>query len=71
MLSSQQDAFFERNMYENFGDIGMNIKKMVDEFQQVAKSNQTIQTIGISEAISMFTSFFTTIKLCFLLSHEV
>ncbi|CAM8939926.1 unnamed protein product [Rhodiola kirilowii] len=45
VLSSQQDAFFERNMYENFGDIGMNIKKMVDEFQQVAKSNQTIQTI--------------------------
>ncbi|KAL9667323.1 hypothetical protein QQ045_001675 [Rhodiola kirilowii] len=45
VLSSQQDVFFERNMYENFGDIGMNIKKMVDEFQQVAKSNQTIQTI--------------------------
>lgn len=34
-------------MYENFGDIGMNIKKMVDDFQQVAKSNQNIQTIGL------------------------
>ena len=33
-------------MYENFGDIGMNIKKLVDEFQQVSKSNQNIQTIG-------------------------
>jgi len=40
-------------MYENFGDIGMNIKRLVDEFQQVAKSNQNIQTVG----------------LCFLFSH--
>lgn len=47
MLSSEQDAFFKLNMFENFGDIGMNIKRMVDEFQQVAKSNQKIQTIGL------------------------
>lgn len=33
-------------MYENFGDLGMNIKRMVDEFQHIAKSNQNIQTIG-------------------------
>ncbi|XP_050254299.1 vacuolar protein sorting-associated protein 45 homolog [Quercus robur] len=26
VLSSEQDAFFKANMYENFGDIGMNIK---------------------------------------------
>ncbi|KAK6939992.1 Sec1-like protein [Dillenia turbinata] len=45
VLSSEQDAFFKANMYENFGDIGMNIKQMVDEFQQVTKSNQNIQTI--------------------------
>lgn len=47
VLSSEQDAFFKANMYENFGDIGMHIKKMVDDFQQVAKSNQNIQTIGL------------------------
>lgn len=47
VLSSEQDAFFKANMHENFGDIGMNIKKMVDDFQQVAKSNQNIQTIGL------------------------
>ena len=46
VLSSEQDAFFKSNMYENFGDIGMNIKRMVDDFQQVAKSNQNIQTVG-------------------------
>lgn len=45
VLSSEQDAFFKDNMYENFGDIGMNIKKMVDDFQQIAKSNQNIQTV--------------------------
>lgn len=47
VLSSEQDAFFKANMYENFGDIGMSIKRMVDDFQQVAKSNQNIQTIGL------------------------
>ncbi|KAI3878918.1 hypothetical protein MKX03_037315 [Papaver bracteatum] len=45
VLSSEQDAFFKSNMYENFGDLGMNIKRMVDDFQQIAKSNQNIQTI--------------------------
>ncbi|XP_013737506.1 vacuolar protein sorting-associated protein 45 homolog isoform X9 [Brassica napus] len=46
VLSSEQDAFFKANMYENFGDIGMNIKRLVDHFQQVAKSNKNIQTVG-------------------------
>ncbi|KAF5199472.1 Vacuolar protein sorting-associated protein 45-like protein [Thalictrum thalictroides] len=45
VLSSEQDAFFKANMYENFGDLGMNIKRMVDDFQQIARSNQNIQTI--------------------------
>ncbi|CAH9122520.1 unnamed protein product [Cuscuta epithymum] len=45
VLSSEQDSFFKANMHENFGDIGMNIKQMVDVFQQVSKSNQNIQTI--------------------------
>ncbi|GAU47844.1 hypothetical protein TSUD_404210 [Trifolium subterraneum] len=45
VLSSEQDPFFKANMYDNFGDIGMNIKRLVDEFQQVAKSNQNIQTV--------------------------
>ncbi|KAJ4831823.1 vacuolar protein sorting-associated protein 45 [Turnera subulata] len=45
VLSSEQDAFFKANMHENFGDIGINIKRMVDDFQQVAKSNQNLQTI--------------------------
>lgn len=54
VLSAEQDAFFKSNMYENFGDIGMNIKKMVDDFQQVAKSNQNIQTIGLPSVTCLF-----------------
>lgn len=54
VLSSEQDSFFKSNMYENFGDIGMNIKQLVDEFQQVSKSNQNIQTIGLYEEIWIF-----------------
>ena len=47
VLSSEQDTFFKANRFENFGDLGMNIKRMVDEFQQKAKSNQNIQTLGM------------------------
>lgn len=50
MLSAQQDAFFKANMYENFGDLGANIKKLVDEFQLKSKSNQNIQSLGQSAA---------------------
>ncbi|KAH9616526.1 hypothetical protein KSS87_013222 [Heliosperma pusillum] len=35
-LSSDQDAFFKAYMYEDFRDIGINLKEMVDEFQQTA-----------------------------------
>ncbi|XP_058103232.1 vacuolar protein sorting-associated protein 45 homolog [Magnolia sinica] len=45
VLSSEQDAFFKDNMYMNFGDLGTNIKHMVDDFQQLSKNNQNIQTI--------------------------
>lgn len=49
MLSSQQDTFFKANMYENFGDLGANIKKLVDEFKVKAKSNQNIQSVRKSD----------------------
>lgn len=62
VLSSEQDAFFKANMYENFGDIGINIKKMVDDFQQVSKSNQSIQTIGYYSYI--FASMIFNLMFC-------
>ncbi|GAB4861158.1 vacuolar protein sorting-associated protein 45 [Ancistrocladus abbreviatus] len=57
VLSSDQDAFFRANMYENFGDIGMNIKRMVDEFQQIAKSNQNIQTIDMAKFVDNYPEY--------------
>ncbi|CAF2060713.1 unnamed protein product, partial [Brassica napus] len=45
LSSEQEELLFKSNMYENFGDIGMNIKRTVDDFQLVAQSNQNIQTV--------------------------
>jgi len=58
-------------MYENFGDIGMNIKKMVDDFQQIAKSNQNIQTIGGSEVTDcpIKSLFFLSVILSCVMVH--
>lgn len=47
MLSPESDAFFKSNMYNNFGDLGVNIKNMVDEYQDKSKLNTNIQTIGV------------------------
>jgi len=46
VLSSVQDDFFRANMFENFGDLGMNIKRMVDDFQHLSKSSLILQSIG-------------------------
>ena len=34
VLSPAQDAFFARNMYANFGDLGMAVKGLVDAFSR-------------------------------------
>lgn len=46
VLSAVQDDFFRVNMFENFGDLGMNVKRMVDDFQHLSKSSQNFQSIG-------------------------
>jgi vacuolar protein sorting-associated protein 45 len=46
VLSAVQDNFFRANMFENFGDLGMNVKRMVDDFQHLSKSSQNFQSIG-------------------------
>mmetsp|Transcript_16400 Transcript_16400/g.55827 ORF Transcript_16400/g.55827 Transcript_16400/m.55827 type:complete len:570 (+) Transcript_16400:155-1864(+) len=45
VLSCEQDDFFRANMYENYGDLGANIKRMVDEFQDASASNRNIESI--------------------------
>uniref|UniRef100_A0A0D9YRP1 Uncharacterized protein n=1 Tax=Oryza glumipatula TaxID=40148 RepID=A0A0D9YRP1_9ORYZ len=58
VLSSVQDEFFRANMFENFGDLGMNIKRMVDDFQHLSKTSQNIQSISdMSKFLSNYPEY--------------
>jgi vacuolar protein sorting-associated protein 45 len=46
VLSPDQDPFFSKNMYLNFGDLGANVKDYVDQFQTKTKSTQQIDSIA-------------------------
>jgi len=46
VLSTDQDPFYKANIFKNFGDLGISIKQLVDEFQLKTKSNQNIQSIA-------------------------
>ena len=45
VLSAEHDKVYQDNMYLNFGQIGSNIKELMDEFQKKAKSNQKLESI--------------------------
>ncbi|KAF7505749.1 hypothetical protein GJ744_000420 [Endocarpon pusillum] len=45
-LSQDQDPFFKKNMYQNFGDLGGNIKEYVEQFQSRTKSSMQIDSIA-------------------------
>ncbi|KAA8914847.1 Sec1-like protein [Sphaerosporella brunnea] len=46
VLSQDQDPFFKKNMFLNFGDLGGNIKEYVDQYQTKTKSNMNIESIA-------------------------
>lgn len=46
VLSCDQDAFFEKNMYLNFGDLGANIKSFVEEYQAKTQSTKKLDSIA-------------------------
>ena len=46
VLSQLQDEFYKENIYSNFGDLAINVKKKVQELSVHAQANQNIQTIG-------------------------
>lgn len=46
VLSQDQDPFFKKNMYHNFGDLGGNIKDYVEQYQSKTKSNASIESIA-------------------------
>ncbi|KAI9893111.1 MAG: vacuolar protein sorting-associated protein 45 [Vezdaea aestivalis] len=45
VLSQDQDPFFKKNMYLNFGDLGGNIKEYVEQYQSKTKSTMNIDSI--------------------------
>lgn len=46
VLSQDQDPFFKTNMYQNFGDLGQNIKEYVQQYQVKTQSSQNIESIA-------------------------
>ncbi|CAG5047171.1 unnamed protein product [Parnassius apollo] len=46
VLSSEQDEFYAKNLYSNFGEIGQTIKSLMEEFQRKAKSHQKVESIA-------------------------
>lgn len=45
VMSPTQDSFFEENMLSNFGDLGVSIKKYVEEYQSSTKNTARIESI--------------------------
>lgn len=46
VLSAEQDSFYAKNIFMNYGEIGTNIKQLMDQFQAKAKSHQKIECIA-------------------------
>jgi vacuolar protein sorting-associated protein 45 len=51
VLSSSQDAFFANNRHKNFGELGEEIQRLLNEYQQqTASANQNLQTLQDMQA---------------------
>uniref|UniRef100_A0A1B0C3P6 Vacuolar protein sorting-associated protein 45 n=1 Tax=Glossina palpalis gambiensis TaxID=67801 RepID=A0A1B0C3P6_9MUSC len=46
VLSGEQDEFYSKNMYANFGEIGSTIKSLMEEFQRKAKDHKKVESIA-------------------------
>ncbi|CAH0713477.1 unnamed protein product, partial [Brenthis ino] len=46
VLAPEQDEFYAKNLYSNFGEIGQTMKSLMDEFQKKAKSHQKVESIA-------------------------
>merc|ERR550537_1925056 len=45
VMSATQDQFFEENILSNFGDLGVSIKKYVEDYQKQTKNTAQIESI--------------------------
>lgn len=51
VLSSEGDDFYKKNMYLNFGGIGINIKALMDEYQSNMRSHRQTESIAGMKAL--------------------
>ena len=57
-MSARQDDFYKRNMYANFGDIGVAVKELVDEFQSASSHSNKITSIeDMQNFVESFSEF--------------
>jgi vacuolar protein sorting-associated protein 45 len=45
VLDAAADDFYRRNRYENFGELGINLKKLVDAFHKQSRTNSNLTSI--------------------------
>jgi len=45
VISSSSDSFYQENMFSNYGDLGLAVKQLVDDFQAISKINKQIESI--------------------------
>ena len=57
VLSSTQDAFFAKNRYANFGELGSAIKEMLDEYQRNSKTNAPENLTSIKDMQDFMTRY--------------
>ncbi|XP_022331631.1 vacuolar protein sorting-associated protein 45-like [Crassostrea virginica] len=50
VLSAEHDEFYANNMYNNFGEIGSNIKELMEEFQKKSQSTAKVESIADMKA---------------------
>uniref|UniRef100_A0A914Y5P9 Vacuolar protein sorting-associated protein 45 n=1 Tax=Panagrolaimus superbus TaxID=310955 RepID=A0A914Y5P9_9BILA len=46
VLSAQHDDFYAKNRYLNFGEIGQNIKSLMNDYQKKAQTHQQLESIA-------------------------
>ena len=59
MLSIDNDEFFAKNAFSNFGDLAKNVKEMMDEFQS---EKGKIQNFGSIDEMHKFLENFKDIR---------
>lgn len=50
VLSAEHDELYGKHMYHNFGEVASSIKKMMEDYQKKAKSQQKVESIADMKA---------------------